>query len=230
MLRWQAVTKILLTSLVLASLFTSSPAALALTIVPSEDPAEIVDAADLIVAGFPIDRGTSHRVGELAIVTDWLIFPQFVLRGQWPYEPLVMRTAGGDVDGMSIAGTSLGPAGTPYVFFLRATDETCFGESGTWPQAGGAAAAASGSGAAAAASSVGPSAAAAPGPGADDSATCIVWRPTIEFLGIQPVYSLKAAPGTGRVTIGLGDPEIAAALQNTLSGRRFAVEYVVPGS
>lgn len=184
-----------------AALLALSPAlaALALTVEVPEDYGSVVASADLIIVGFPIDEGTSRLVGERAIVTDWQVFPQFVLKGSVPYEPLVVRTVGGTGGGMSTPGTSLRSRGTPYVFFLRATDEVCV-----------------------------PDGAAPDGEVVGGTSPCTVWRPVVEILGIQPVQRLTILSPLNRIVIGLADAEIVAALQEALAGSRFAVEFTAP--
>lgn len=189
--------RVRLVTVVLLFLLCSAPSAIALTVVGPDDFGRIVNDAELIVVGFPIDHGTSHRIGPFPIVTDWQVFPQFVLRGSWPYELLTVRTLGGTVDGMAIDGSSLGPRGTPYVFFLQAMDkESCASADDEAP---------------------------AGSPGAQH---CTVWRPTFEFLGIQLVRSLDVVSPRSHISIGIADPDIAAALRETLEGSRFTAEYV----
>lgn len=182
---------------VLLSLLLVAPSTSATSLIGPADFGQIVDDAELIIVGFSIDNGTPLRVNEHNIVTDWKVFPQFVLRGSWPYEPLVVRTDGGTVDGMAIAGTSLRRPGTPYIFFLIRTDEVCADVDGGAPEG----------------SSL-------------DSPSCTVWRPTFEFFGIQSVRSLNVSSVSSAVAIGIADSNIASSLQASLQGDRFIIEYV----
>ncbi len=80
-------------SIVLFSLFLVTSPVHALSVVGPDNWAQVVYDAELIIVGFPIDSGTSHRVGNSFIVTDWQVFPQYVLLGSTSYEPLTVRTA-----------------------------------------------------------------------------------------------------------------------------------------
>lgn len=93
----------------------------ALSLAGPIDYEQMIADAELIVIGIPIDNGTSRQTNG-GIVTEWSVFPQYVLRGSHPYEPLRVQTMGGAIDGMAMAGFPIRPRGAPRIMFLRATD------------------------------------------------------------------------------------------------------------
>lgn len=184
-------------SIVLFSLFLVTSPVHALSVVGPDDWAQVVYDAELIIVGFPIDSGTSHRVGDRFIVTDWQVFPQYVLLGSTSYEPLTVRTAGGAVDGVAIDGMSLRPVGTPYLFLLRSSDEACIAQDNE-----------------------------SAAPASRTNEHCNIWQPTLEFIGIQPVRSLNVMSAFGQIVVGIPDPDVAHVLRAVLEGTRFTIDYV----